>query len=111
VTAGLAAAGLLCLFLLTRNLLSAREQVDEIRDTLHERDAHLQSILDTVLDAMVVIDPRGKMLSFNASAVRQFGYTPEEVVGHNVSMLMPAPYREQHDGYIERYLATGERRI
>ncbi|RYE09232.1 MAG: PAS domain S-box protein [Hyphomicrobiales bacterium] len=110
-TAIFAAAGLICLFLLTRNLLATREHNLEIGDTLLERDAHLQSILDTVLDAMVVIDPRGKMLSFNASAVRQFGYTPEEVVGHNVSMLMPAPYREQHDGYIERYLATGERRI
>src|SRR5690606_598219 len=53
----------------------------------------------------------GTMTSFNAAAVRQFGYTAEEAIGKNVSMLMPSPYREQHDGYIARYLETGERRI
>ena len=60
---------------------------------------------------MVVIDIRGIMQSFSAAAVRLFGYGPEEVIGKNVSMLMPSPYREQHDGYLERYLRTGERRI
>ena len=75
------------------------------------RDAHLQSILDTVLDATVVIETDGKIVSFNAAAVRQFGYTPHEAIGNNVRLLMPAPYREQHDGYLSRYLATGEKRI
>ena len=75
------------------------------------REAHVQSILDTVPDAMVVIDIRGSMQSFSAAATRLFGYRPDEVIGKNVSKLMPAPYREQHDGYIERYLRTGERRI
>lgn len=79
--------------------------------TLGERELHLQSILDAVPDATVVIDARGIMQSFNASAVRQFGYTVEEAVGQNVSVLMPTPYREQHDGYLERYLTTGEKRI
>ena len=111
VAAGFAAVGLICLFLLTRNLLSLREEAAVTRETLNERDAHLQSIVDTVLDAMVVIDSAGIMQSFNASAERQFGYTPAEAIGQNVSMLMPGPYREQHDGYLERYLATGERRI
>jgi two-component system, LuxR family, sensor kinase FixL len=78
---------------------------------LHSRDAHLQSILDTVPDATVVIDSDGRMVSFNTAAVRQFGYTPDEAVGRNVSMLMPTPYREQHDGYLARYMTTGERRI
>jgi two-component system sensor kinase FixL len=82
-----------------------------IRAALIERDAHLQSILDTVPDATVVIDARGIMQSFNTSAVRQFGYGLEEVIGQNVSMLMPGPYREQHDGYLNRYLSTGEKRI
>ena len=81
------------------------------RAALIEREAHLQSILDTVPDATVVIDARGIMQSFNASAVRQFGYAVEEVIGQNVSMLMPGPYREQHDGYLNRYLTTGEKRI
>lgn len=78
---------------------------------LAERELHLQSILDTVPDATVVIDANGIMQSFNASAVRQFGYSVEEAMGQNVSMLMPTPYREQHDGYLMRYLTTGEKRI
>jgi two-component system sensor kinase FixL len=60
---------------------------------------------------MVVIDIRGVMQSFSAAASRLFGYSSDEVIGKNVSMLMPSPYREQHDGYLERYLRTGERRI
>src|SRR3546814_1848012 len=60
---------------------------------------------------MIVIDERGKMLSFSAAAERLFGYTQAEVLGANVSMLMPSPYRERHDGSLERYLTTGERRI
>jgi two-component system sensor kinase FixL len=78
---------------------------------LQEREAHLQSVLDTVPDAMVVIDTRGIMQSFSATAGKLFGYTPAETVGRNVSMLMPEPYRTQHDSYLGRYLATGERRI
>lgn len=75
------------------------------------REAHLQSILDTVPDAMVVIDDRGHIQSFSAAAEALFGYTSAEVLDRNVSMLMPSPYRESHDGYLHRYLTTGERRI
>src|SRR5262249_17326987 len=75
------------------------------------REAHLQSILATVPDAMIVIDERGVMESFSSAAERLFGYSAGEVLGKNVSMMMPSPYRENHDGYIERYLRTGERRI
>ncbi len=73
--------------------------------------AHLQSILDTVPDAMIVIDERGTMQSFSSAASRLFSYAPGDVVGKNIKMLMPSPYRESHDGYLERYLRTGERRI
>ncbi len=72
---------------------------------------HLRSILSTVPDAMVVIDERGAILSFSAAAERLFGWTENEVVGRNVSCLMPSPDRERHDGYLERYLETGERKI
>jgi two-component system sensor kinase FixL len=89
----------------------ARALSQETAAALHRREAHLQSILDTVPDATVVIETDGIIVSFNAAAVRQFGYSPEEAVGQNVSMLMPAPYREQHDGYLARYLTTGEKRI
>jgi two-component system sensor kinase FixL len=78
---------------------------------LEEREAHLQSILDTVPDAMVVIDEHGVMQSFSITAERLFGWRAEEVIGRNVSMLMPQPYRDAHDGYLLRYLTTGERRI
>src|SRR5215469_3762664 len=78
---------------------------------LSEREAHLHSILDAVPDGMVVIDERGIIQSFSATAERMFSYTAEEVRGRNVSVLMPSPYRENHDGYIARYLSTGERRI
>ena len=75
------------------------------------REAHLQSILDTVPEAMIVIDERGVMHSFSSAAERLFGYAADEVLGENVSMMMPPPYRENHDDYIERYLRTGEKRI
>lgn len=74
-------------------------------------EAHLRSILSTVQDAMVVIDPKGTILSFSAAAERMFGYTEADVLGENVSMLMPSPDRERHDGYLDRYRRTGERRI
>jgi two-component system sensor kinase FixL len=74
-------------------------------------EAHLRSILSTVPDAMVVIDERGHILSFSSAAERLFGRTEAEMIGTNVSRLMPSPDRERHDAYIARYLATGERRI
>jgi two-component system, LuxR family, sensor kinase FixL len=75
------------------------------------REAHLQSILDTVPDAMIVIDERGSIHSFSTAAERLFGYRAADVSGRNVKILMPSPYRESHDAYIERYLRTGEKRI
>lgn len=75
------------------------------------REAHLRSILETVPDAMVVIDEHGHILSFSAAAERMFGFSEDEVLGENVSMLMPSPDRERHDSYLERYMRTGERRI
>lgn len=78
---------------------------------LEAREAHLQSILDTVPEAMIVIDETGHIQSFSAAAERLFGWTPPEVIGRNVKVLMPEPYRAAHDGYLERYRTTGERRI
>ena len=78
---------------------------------LRSREAHLRSLLDTVPDATVVICEKGIMQSFNAAAIRLFGYAEADVIGKNVAMLMPSPYRQGHDGYLERYLRTGERRI
>jgi two-component system, LuxR family, sensor kinase FixL len=78
---------------------------------LRESEAHLRSVLETVPDAVIVIDDRGLIQSFSAAAERLFGYSATDAVGQNVKMLMPQPYRDEHDGYLERYRRTGERRI
>lgn len=78
---------------------------------LAAREAHLRSILDTVPEAMVVIDESGAISSFSAAAERLFGYAESEVLGLNVKILMPSPHREAHDHYLNNYLRTGERRI
>jgi two-component system sensor kinase FixL len=92
-------------------LKRSRREAEERTLDLTARQAHLSSILDTVPDAMIVIDEHGIMSSFSKAAERLFGYKAEEAIGRNVKMLMPEPYRGGHDGYIGRYLATGERRI
>ena len=81
------------------------------KPTVFALEAHLDSILETVPDAMIVIDERGLILSFSAAAERMFGYTEAELLGENISTLMTSPDRERHDHYLENYLATGERRI
>jgi len=90
-----------------------RTRLDRRRrqEDLLAREAHLRSILDTIPDAMVVIDENGIIQSFSKAAERLFGHRADDIVGHNVKMLMPPPYRDAHDGYLGRYLHTGERRI
>jgi two-component system sensor kinase FixL len=78
---------------------------------LQSRQALLRSILDTVPDALIVTNEHGVIESFSATAERLFGFHAADVVGGNVSVLMPSPYREEHDQYVARYRATGERHI
>jgi two-component system sensor kinase FixL len=92
-------------------LVVSRRRSEAAAQELREREAHLQSILDTVPDAMIVIDEKGLVQSFSAAAERLFGWTSAEINGRNVDALMPSPYREAHDSYLQRYLTTGERRI
>ena len=80
-----------------------------VHDSLSE--AHLRSILATVPDAMVVIGEDGRILSFSVAAEAMFGFSESEVIGENVSILMPSPDRERHDGYIADYRETGHRNI
>ncbi len=82
-----------------------------LEDAVRVRERHFRSILDTVPDAMIVIDEHGIMQFFSSAAERQFGYTEPEAIGRNISVLMPEPDRSRHDGYLARYLKTGERRI
>lgn len=78
---------------------------------LRESELRWRSIVDTVPDAIILIDAAGTVESFSPAAERLFGYTADEVIAHNVKMLMPQPYRDAHDGFLARYMRTGERRI
>lgn len=75
------------------------------------RDAWVRTIIDTVVDGIVIIDDSGAIRLFNRGCQRLFGYAVQEVIGRNVRMLMPSPYTEQHDSYLKHYRETGERRI
>lgn len=76
-----------------------------------EREATLQAILSTAVDGIITIDERGIIQSFNPAAERMFGYAADEVIGKNVSLLMPSPDREQHNHYLRAYQRTGVRKI
>lgn len=99
-------------------IVSAERDVTEIKESLvarHEQaeralrrsESYLRSIVNTAADAIITIDAHGTIETFNPAAERMFGYVAAEVVGRNVSILMPLPYRNEHDGYIVRYLKTG----
>ncbi|MGV2130810.1 PAS domain S-box protein [Agrobacterium vitis] len=86
-------------------------EMKAMQDTVAEREAHLLSILDTVPDAMIVIDDLGVITSFSPAAEKLFGYQANEVCGQNVRLLMPNPDRDAHDRYLSHYLQTRQRRI
>ncbi len=77
------------------------------REALAESHARTRVILDTAVTGIVAIDERGRIETFNRAAERMFGYRAGEVIGRNVSVLMPSPYREEHDRYLATYLETG----
>lgn len=78
---------------------------------LRDSETGTRAILETTVDGIITIDGHGTVLSANTAAERIFGYRAAEMVGHNVNRLMPEPYHSAHDGYLARFLATGERRI
>ncbi|HAF40171.1 MAG TPA: PAS domain-containing sensor histidine kinase [Sphingobium sp.] len=89
----------------------ADDDTEALTDAHSLEQALLGSILATVPDALIVIDMRGRIVSFSAAAQRMFQYAESDVLGENISMLMPSPDRERHDGYISHYLGTGEKKI
>src|SRR5690349_11702053 len=80
-------------------------------DALATSEARLRALLEAAVDGIISIDERGVIQTINPAAERLFGYTADEVIGQNVKVLMPSPYRQEHDGYLARYLSTGEKRI
>lgn len=83
----------------------------QAQQALHDNEARLRGILQTAADAVVTIDAQGIVELFNPAAERMFGYAAAEVIGRNISMLMPEPYRREHDSYLRNYLHTGEAKI
>jgi two-component system, LuxR family, sensor kinase FixL len=87
--------------------LSARRAMD----ALFDQESRTRAILESAVDGVITIDERGAIESVNPAAERIFGYAAEEMVGQNVRLLMPAPFREEHDDYLKRYRETGEKKI
>lgn len=96
--------------ILTLNI-ELESRVLERTAALNDTTTRIQTILGTVGDGIITINQHGIIETLNSAAERLFGYTAAEVVGQSVNMLMPEPHRSLHDGYIARYLATGEKRI
>lgn len=85
--------------------------VDHSQDALRESEARLRAIVETAVDGIITIDERGLITTFNPAAVKMFGYQPQEVLGKNVNVLMPAPYHAEHDGYLKNHRETGVKKI
>jgi PAS domain S-box-containing protein len=78
---------------------------------IRDQESRLRSIVESAVDGIILIDERGTIEAFNPAAERIFGYSAQEVLGRNVKMLMPSPYRDEHDSYLEAYVTTGVRKV
>jgi PAS domain S-box-containing protein len=112
ITAIRSSDGALCAFGEITRDITARAAAEAVLKASESRLRNLiETVLDTVVDGLVTIDRHGVIQSFNKACVSLFGYSPDEVIGQNVRVLMPEPFHSEHDGYIEAYLATGVARI
>jgi PAS domain S-box-containing protein len=91
-----------------------REEIVErkgVEMALRDNEAQVRAIVENVVDGIVTIDEKGIIELFNPTAEKIFGYSAKEVIGENVSMLMPSPYQGEHDGYIKNYQDTGDAKV
>ena len=88
--------------------LTERERAEK---ALREGAARLKAVVDTAVDGVILIDALGRVLMFNPACERLFGYPESEVLGQNVKILMPPPFKAEHDGYLGNYLRTGDPKI
>ncbi len=95
---------------LQAKLRSLRRAIEGNR-RLAEARLWLQTVSDTIVDAVITIDTQASMRSVNPATAQMFGYTPEELIGQNVNLLMPEPWHSAHDGYVGRYVHGGEPHI
>ena len=92
---------------IARDITDLRTAIHQLEDS----EARTRAILDAAVDAILTIEPGGKVESMNPAAERLFGYPSAEVIGQNVKMLMPQPYRQEHDTYLDNYMTTGQKKI
>ena len=96
---------------LNGRLREARDTAQHEAGVANSRAERLSAIINTTVDGIIVINPTGTIEAFNSGAERLFGYPASDVIGQNVKLLMPPPFRGEHDGYLQRYLTTGHAAI